>query len=111
MTASGKKTPHLDNFFMTSSMRLDRWRDLNAKAQTWAAEARGPKAHSGRVAVEAALAAFRSAPMARAGGHSSQAALLQSGCYGPAFTASVPNRKASLPCSAAIRAPFSQVSH
>ena len=59
MTASGKKTPHLDNFFMTSSMRLDRWRDLNAKAQTWAAEARGPKAHSGRVAVEAALQEVR----------------------------------------------------
>lgn len=59
VAASGKKSVHLDNFFMASSIRLDRWRDLNAKAQTWAAEARGPKAHSDRAAVEAALQEVR----------------------------------------------------
>ncbi|MBP8080664.1 MAG: hypothetical protein KAY12_00775, partial [Arenimonas sp.] len=50
-----KKATHLDNFFMTSAMRLDRWRELNASAQTWAAEARSGKPHAGRAAVEAAL--------------------------------------------------------
>lgn len=59
MSSQGKNKPHLDNFFMTSSIRSDRWRDLNAKAQTWAAEARGPKAHSDRAAVEAALEEVR----------------------------------------------------
>ena len=47
-------TPHLDHFFSTSSARLDRWRELNAKAQAWAAGARGERA-----AVEAALVQVR----------------------------------------------------
>jgi len=54
-----KKVPHLDNFFMTSAVRLDRWRELNASAQTWAAEARSGKPHSGRAEVEANLKEVR----------------------------------------------------
>ncbi len=46
---------HLDHFFSTSAARLDRWRELNAKAQAWSAEARGSKARGARAAVEAAL--------------------------------------------------------
>jgi arginine decarboxylase len=42
---------HLDHFFSTSAARPDLWRELNAKAQVWAAGAR-----SERAAVEAALA-------------------------------------------------------
>ena len=38
MSSSSRKPAQLDNFFMTSAMRLDRWRELNASAQTWAAE-------------------------------------------------------------------------
>jgi arginine decarboxylase len=45
---------HLDNFFATSAARLDRWRELNARAQVWAAEARGGNPRGGRAAVEAA---------------------------------------------------------
>ena len=48
-------TPQLDHFFSSSAARLDRWRELHAKAQTWAAEAQRAKAGSGRAAVEAAL--------------------------------------------------------
>ncbi len=59
MTAHSKKTTHLDNFFMTSSMRMDRWRELNASAQTWAANARSGKPHSGRAEVDAALEEVR----------------------------------------------------
>ena len=59
MTAHTKKAAHLDNFFMTSSMRLDRWRELNASAQTWAAEARNGKPHKGRAEVDAALEEVR----------------------------------------------------
>ncbi|MBP6534730.1 MAG: hypothetical protein KA218_06710, partial [Arenimonas sp.] len=44
---------------MTSSMRLDRWRELNASAQTWAAEARNGKPHKGRAEVDAALEEVR----------------------------------------------------
>ena len=51
--------PRLDNFFATSAVRLDRWRELNARAQVWAAEARSGKSHGGRAAVEAALAEVR----------------------------------------------------
>src|SRR5690242_14045529 len=49
----------VDNFFSSSSERLDRWRELNAKAQTWAAEARSGNQRGGRAAVEAALANVR----------------------------------------------------
>jgi arginine decarboxylase len=51
--------PHLDNFFATSAARLDRWRELNAMAQVWAAEARGGNSRGGRAAVETALAEVR----------------------------------------------------
>lgn len=51
-----KKAEYLDNFFMTSAVRLDRWRNLNASAQSWAAETRAGKPDQGRAAVEAALA-------------------------------------------------------
>jgi arginine decarboxylase len=51
--------PHLDHFFSSSAARLDRWRELNAAAQTWAAEARGRGTRSGRAAVEAALTEVR----------------------------------------------------
>jgi arginine decarboxylase len=50
---------HPDNFFMASAARLDRWRELNALAQTWAAEARSGKSRAGRAAVEEALTELR----------------------------------------------------
>jgi arginine decarboxylase len=59
MASHEKKGSHLDNFFMTSALRLDRWRELNASAQTWAAEARNGDVRSGRAAVEADLAEVR----------------------------------------------------
>lgn len=59
MPPRAKNVPHLDNFFMTSAARLDRWRELNATAQTWAAEARSGNPHSGRATVEVALAEVR----------------------------------------------------
>ena len=55
MKTETSNTPHLDHFFSTSAARLDRWRELNAKAQAWAAEAQTGKARSGRAAVEAAF--------------------------------------------------------
>jgi arginine decarboxylase len=54
MAAVTTSVPQLDHLFSTSSARLDRWRELNAKAQAWAAGARGERA-----AVEAALAQVR----------------------------------------------------
>ncbi len=55
MATSTTNAPRLDHLFSTSSARLDRWRELNANAQTWAADPRG----NGRAAVEAALAEVR----------------------------------------------------
>jgi arginine decarboxylase len=55
MTNETKSATHLDHFFSTSAARLDRWRDLNAKAQAWAADAQSGKPRAGRAAVEAAL--------------------------------------------------------
>jgi arginine decarboxylase len=55
MTSQTPSVNHLDHFFSSSAARLDRWRELNAKAQTWAAEAQGGKPREGRAAVEAAL--------------------------------------------------------
>src|SRR5258705_11065413 len=49
----------LDHFFSSSAARLDRWRELNAKAQAWAAAARAGKPGAARAAVEAALAEVR----------------------------------------------------
>ena len=54
MATAPTSIPQLDHLFSTSSARLDRWRELNAKAQAWAAGARGERA-----AVEAALAQVR----------------------------------------------------
>src|SRR5436190_23073002 len=51
--------PNIDHFFSSSAARLDRWRELNAKAQAWAADARSAKPGGGRAAVEAALAEVR----------------------------------------------------
>ena len=48
-------TTNLDHFFSSSAARLDRWRELNARAQSWAAEARGGNPRQGRPAVESAL--------------------------------------------------------
>ena len=59
MTTQPPSTANLDHFFSTSAVRLDRWRELNAKAQAWGAEARAGKPRGGRSAVEAALAELR----------------------------------------------------
>jgi len=59
MASSVSNVTKVDNFFSSSAARFDRWRELNAKAQTWAAGARGGKARDGRAAVEAALADVR----------------------------------------------------
>ena len=55
MTTDTRGTSHLDHFFSASAARLDRWRELNAKAQTWAADAQGGKPRAGRAPVEKAL--------------------------------------------------------
>jgi arginine decarboxylase len=55
MTTKTPSASHLDHFFSNSAARLDRWRELNAKAQAWAADAQGGKPSDGRAAVEAAL--------------------------------------------------------
>src|SRR3954468_4755515 len=60
MAGSSDKTPRLDHFFSASAARLDQWRELNAQAQTWAAETRSNKPAGGRAAVEAALAVVTS---------------------------------------------------
>ena len=52
--SSSTASPRLDHFFSTSEARLDRWRELNSKAQIWATEGRG----GGRAAVEAALVEY-----------------------------------------------------
>ncbi len=59
MSSSTDNATPLDHFFSTSAARLDRWRELNAQAQTWAAESRCGKHGGGRAAVESALAAVR----------------------------------------------------
>lgn len=48
-------TTRLDHIFSTSAARHDRWRELNARAQAWAAAAQGGKPREGRPAVEEAL--------------------------------------------------------
>ncbi|AOB33659.1 decarboxylase [Bordetella sp. H567] len=55
-TGSGQQ---LDHLFANSAARADRWRDLNAKAQTWAAQARGGKESRDVDAVRDALSALR----------------------------------------------------
>ena len=59
MASQASNSTHLDHFFSSSAARLDRWRDLNAKAQAWAAEAKSAKPRAGRAAVESALADLR----------------------------------------------------
>src|SRR5258705_2034116 len=55
MATETPSVTHLDHFFSTSAARLDRWRELNAKAQAWAVDAQSGKLRDGRAAVEAAL--------------------------------------------------------
>lgn len=50
---------NLDHLFSISAARLDRWRELNAKAQTWAAEMRSGKGAGGAGPVQEALNALR----------------------------------------------------
>ena len=57
--ATGRDVSRLDHFFSSSAARLDRWRELNARAQTWAAEARRGNPRGERGAVEAALTEVR----------------------------------------------------
>ena len=52
MTTTKTDAEPLDHFFSASAARMDRWRELNARAQTWAAAPQG----DGRTAVEEALA-------------------------------------------------------
>ena len=59
MATTSPAAQNLDHFFSSSAARLDRWRELNAKAQAWAAEARSGKRGGGRAATEAALAEVR----------------------------------------------------
>jgi len=59
MPSPTTSTAKLDHFFSSSSARLDRWRELNARAQAWAAQARSGKSGGERAAVEAALAEVR----------------------------------------------------
>ncbi|AZS79364.1 decarboxylase [Achromobacter spanius] len=56
MTSKADDSQHLDHLFSNSAARLDRWRDMNAKAQAWAGDARGGKGHAGAAAVQEALA-------------------------------------------------------
>ena len=42
------KVEQLDHFFSTSAARMDRWRELNARAQTWAAARQGKDAPRSR---------------------------------------------------------------
>src|ERR1700710_423513 len=59
MTTGTNVATHLDHFFSSSAARLDRWRELNAKAQAWAADAQSGNSRGGRPAVETALAEVR----------------------------------------------------
>ena len=55
MASPTASTLQLDHFFSSSAARLDRWRELNARAQAWAAEGARAKGGVGRAAVDAAL--------------------------------------------------------
>jgi arginine decarboxylase len=59
MPTTTRSQPGVDNVFQASAMRLDRWRELHAAAQSWAAGARLGNPGTGRAAVEAALAEVR----------------------------------------------------
>ncbi len=62
MTDEKADGEQLDHLFSNSAARMDRWRDLNAKAQAWVAGMRGDKGQ-GSAPVLQALAAVR--PMER----------------------------------------------
>src|SRR5215213_2718554 len=55
MTTQKTSAEPLDHFFSASAARMDRWRELNAKAQAWGAAPQG----DGRASVEEALANVR----------------------------------------------------
>ncbi|WP_427185293.1 decarboxylase [Bordetella bronchialis] len=59
MKNGAKNGQQLDHLFSNSAARMDRWRDLNAKAQGWAAEQRGARKGQGAGPVQEALAALR----------------------------------------------------
>ncbi|ANN72115.1 beta-eliminating lyase-related protein [Bordetella bronchialis] len=59
MKNGAKNGQQLDHLFSNSAARMDRWRDLNAKAQGWAAEQRGVRKGQGAGPVQEALAALR----------------------------------------------------
>lgn len=59
MLSESNEAQHLDHLFSNSAARLDRWRDLNAKAQAWAAEVRGAKGQRSSAPVRDALADLR----------------------------------------------------
>ncbi|MHC0506336.1 decarboxylase [Achromobacter aegrifaciens] len=59
MTTETHESQQLDHLFSISAARLDRWRDLNAKAQTWAAEMRSGKGSGGAGPVLDALRDLR----------------------------------------------------
>jgi hypothetical protein len=56
MTKTPATTPRIDHFFSAVAARLDRWRDLNRAAQTWAANPTDRDA----AGLQAACAAARS---------------------------------------------------
>lgn len=59
MTTATNDHRQLDHLLSNSAARLDRWRDLNAKAQAWAAEVRCARAGLGAEPVQEALADLR----------------------------------------------------
>src|SRR3954464_4759304 len=59
MATTSTAAQNVDHFFSSSAARMDRWRELNARAQAWAADARSNKSRGARAAVEAALAEVR----------------------------------------------------
>ncbi|OZI60683.1 decarboxylase [Bordetella genomosp. 11] len=58
MKDKATETQRLDHLFANSAARMDRWRDLNAKVQVWAAELRAGKRQDS-TPVQEALAAVR----------------------------------------------------
>ena len=59
MATTSAAVQNVHHFFSSSAARMDWWRELNAKAQACAADARSGKSRGGRTAVEAALADVR----------------------------------------------------
>jgi len=59
MSPEAGSSLQVDHLFSSSAARLDRWRELNSKAQTWAAGTRAGKGREGRSTVESALAEVR----------------------------------------------------